>query len=42
MVVGDERGNKTRSGLWPSDHGGVVARLQIKNKPVYSGINKFH
>ena len=24
-VVGDDRGDRTRSGLWPSDHGGVVA-----------------
>ena len=24
-IVGDEQGNRTPSGLWPSDHGGVVA-----------------
>lgn len=24
-VVGDQRGDRTKSGLWPSDHGGVVA-----------------
>ncbi len=24
-VVGDQRGDRTPSGLWPSDHGGVVA-----------------
>ncbi len=24
-AVGDERGDRTKSGLWPSDHGGVVA-----------------
>lgn len=28
-VVGDERRNRTRSGLWPSDHGGVVANLRF-------------
>jgi endonuclease/exonuclease/phosphatase family metal-dependent hydrolase len=26
-VVGDELGERTASGLWPSDHAGVVARL---------------
>lgn len=26
-VVGDEVGDRTASGLWPSDHAGVVARL---------------
>jgi hypothetical protein len=29
IVVGDEYLNRTASGLWPSDHGGVVARLRI-------------
>jgi hypothetical protein len=29
MVVGDEPEDRTPSGLWPSDHGGVVARLRI-------------
>jgi endonuclease/exonuclease/phosphatase (EEP) superfamily protein YafD len=28
-VVGDQRGDRTRSGLWPSDHGGVVATLLV-------------
>lgn len=28
-VVGDEPGDKTPSGLWPSDHAGVVTRLNI-------------
>jgi endonuclease/exonuclease/phosphatase family metal-dependent hydrolase len=28
-VVGDEPEDKTLSGLWPSDHAGVVARLKI-------------
>jgi len=32
IVVGDEYWNKTRSGLWPSDHGGVVARLRLYDK----------
>ncbi len=29
IVVGDEQLNRTESGLWPSDHGGVAARLKI-------------
>ncbi len=29
IVVGDEQFNRTESGLWPSDHGGVAARLRI-------------
>lgn len=29
-VVGDEPWNRTASGLWPSDHGGVVATLRVK------------
>ncbi len=29
IVVGDESFNRTASGLWPSDHGGVAARLRI-------------
>ena len=28
-VVGDQRGARTRSGLWPSDHGGVVATFLV-------------
>lgn len=35
-VLGDEIGDRTSSGLWPSDHGGVVATFQFdfsnKNK----------
>jgi len=27
-IVGDQAADKTASGLWPSDHAGVVARLQ--------------
>lgn len=33
IVVGDEYWNRTSSGLWPSDHGGVVARLRIPINP---------
>jgi len=29
-VVGDEPGDRTPSGLWPSDHAGVVARLRLR------------
>jgi endonuclease/exonuclease/phosphatase family metal-dependent hydrolase len=29
FVTGDDRGERTPSGLWPSDHGGVVSRLQL-------------
>jgi hypothetical protein len=29
IVVGDEEFNRTPSGLWPSDHGGVVARFRM-------------
>lgn len=28
-VVGDEKRDRTPSGLWPSDHGGVVAKLKV-------------
>lgn len=30
-VVGDEAGDRTSTGLWPSDHAGVVATLRITN-----------
>lgn len=30
-VVGEELADRTVSGLWPSDHAGVVARLRIEN-----------
>lgn len=33
IVVGDEYWNRTSSGLWPSDHGGVVSRLRIPFNP---------
>jgi endonuclease/exonuclease/phosphatase family metal-dependent hydrolase len=29
-IVGDELRDRTKSGLWPSDHGGVVAKLMMK------------
>jgi endonuclease/exonuclease/phosphatase family metal-dependent hydrolase len=29
FVTGDDRGERTKSGLWPSDHGGVVSRLRF-------------
>ena len=29
FVTGDDPGERTPSGLWPSDHGGVVSRLQL-------------
>ena len=29
-VTGDDRGQRTRAGLWPSDHGGVVSRLRLR------------
>lgn len=29
IVVGDEYFNRTPSGLWPSDHGGIVARFRL-------------
>jgi len=28
-VVGDAQRDRTRSGLWPSDHAGIVARLYL-------------
>jgi hypothetical protein len=31
FVVGDQRKDMTPSGLWPSDHAGVIARLKIPN-----------
>jgi endonuclease/exonuclease/phosphatase family metal-dependent hydrolase len=32
-VVGDELSERTPSGLWPSDHGGVVATLGVHVRP---------
>src|SRR5262245_32389064 len=34
-VVGDELPDRTSSGLWPSDHGGVVATLGVHVRPVH-------
>jgi endonuclease/exonuclease/phosphatase family metal-dependent hydrolase len=31
-VVGDELGDRTSSGMWPSDHAGVVARLTFEER----------
>jgi endonuclease/exonuclease/phosphatase family metal-dependent hydrolase len=30
VVTGDDRARRTPSGLWPSDHGGVVSRLRLR------------
>jgi hypothetical protein len=29
QLIGDEAGDKTASGLWPSDHAGMVVTLQL-------------
>jgi endonuclease/exonuclease/phosphatase family metal-dependent hydrolase len=29
-VTGDDAGERTPSGLWPSDHGGVISRLRLR------------
>jgi len=31
-VVGDESADRTPSGLWPSDHAGVVASLTLSRQ----------
>jgi endonuclease/exonuclease/phosphatase family metal-dependent hydrolase len=31
-ITGDDRSQRTPSGLWPSDHGGVVSKLQLRNR----------
>ena len=31
-IVGNNRRNRTRSGLWPSDHGGHVAKLRLPRR----------
>ena len=36
-VVGDEQADRTASGLWPSDHGGIVARLLLP-PPTLAGL----
>jgi endonuclease/exonuclease/phosphatase family metal-dependent hydrolase len=32
-LIGDQVADKTPSGLWPSDHAGLVATLDLSNKP---------
>ena len=32
-LVGDQPADRTLSGLWPSDHGGVVARIETPAAP---------
>ncbi len=36
-VVGDELDERTSSGLWPSDHAGVIAKLHIQQPAQYAG-----
>jgi Endonuclease/Exonuclease/phosphatase family len=31
-ITGDDRSQRTPSGLWPSDHGGVVSELQLRQR----------
>jgi endonuclease/exonuclease/phosphatase family metal-dependent hydrolase len=38
-MVGDEPGNRTAGGLWPSDHGGVVVQLDTPGKYPYLAKN---
>jgi hypothetical protein len=38
IVVGDEDFNRTPSGLWPSDHGGVVARFRMATFSLFTGL----
>lgn len=41
IVVGDEYRNRTASGLWPSDHGGVVASFYLPPQELFLGdLNK--
>jgi hypothetical protein len=32
FVTGNDPAERTQSGLWPSDHGGKVSRVQLKKK----------
>lgn len=32
FVTGDDAGQRTASGLWPSDHGGVVSTLRLRKR----------
>jgi hypothetical protein len=36
-LVGDKQADRTPSGLWPSDHAGVVATLQRHEMPEHDG-----
>jgi len=42
IVVGDEPFNRTESGLWPSDHGGIVASFAFprKHRPLFAHMNQ--
>src|SRR5262249_11076345 len=40
-VVGDELPDRTSSGLWPSDHGGVVATVGVPVRPVHGPKKRF-
>jgi len=40
IVVGDEEFNRTPSGLWPSDHGGVVARLKFPHSSKFFAVKQ--
>jgi endonuclease/exonuclease/phosphatase family metal-dependent hydrolase len=31
-VTGDDAAQRTASGLWPSDHGGVVSRIRLNRR----------
>jgi hypothetical protein len=31
-VTGDDASQRTASGLWPSDHGGVVSTLRLRKR----------
>jgi hypothetical protein len=36
-VTGEELGDRTFAGLWPSDHAGVVARLRLWQRVDHGG-----
>jgi len=40
-VVGDELSDRTASGLWPSDHAGVVASLGLHVRPAHRQFSAF-
>ena len=37
-LIGNNSSDRTASGLWPSDHAGVVATLNIPEKKIASSI----